>query len=75
MPLNPQAKLAENIFKKAKRARMSAQDIQDGIFQSMSADRRIEVASGLWRLAKELDSDKIDYGVKNRSNRSSASPR
>lgn len=67
--------LVKDIFKKAKRTRMSAQDIQDEIFRSMSADRRIEVASGLWRLAQELNSNNIDYGAKNRSNRSSTSPR
>ncbi len=43
----------------------TAEDIQDGIFQKMSADRKLEIASYLWLLAKELDSDKIDfrYGV------------
>ena len=41
----------------------SAQDTQDEIFRRMSADRRIEVASQLWRLAKELDHEKIDYRI------------
>ena len=39
----------------------SAQDLQDDIFRKMSADRKLEVAAGLWRLAKDLDSDKIDF--------------
>lgn len=43
----------------------TAEDIQDRIFQKMSADRKLEIASHLWLLAKELDSDKIDfrYGI------------
>ena len=51
----------------------SAQDIQDGIFQRMSADKKLEVAAGLWLLAKALDSDKIDFRVHGR-NRPAASP-
>jgi hypothetical protein len=49
----------------------SAQDIQDDIFRKMSADRKLEVGAQLWLLAKELDSDKINYA----KNRPSASPR
>jgi len=52
MPLNPQTKLVEG---------KSAQDIRDEIFRKMSADKKLEVAAGLWRLAKELDRDKIDF--------------
>ncbi len=33
----------------------SAQDIQDDIFRKMSADKKLEVAAGLWLLAKELN--------------------
>jgi len=53
-------------------SRKTAEDIQDRIFQKMSADRKLEIASHLWLLAKELDSDKIDfrYGI----NRPKASP-
>lgn len=40
----------------------SAQDIQDDIFRKMSADRKVEIGSQLWLLAKELDEHKIDYG-------------
>jgi len=36
----------------------TAQDIQDDIFRKMSADQRLEVWVGLWRLAKELAGDK-----------------
>ncbi|MBI4975589.1 hypothetical protein HZC20_02830 [Candidatus Peregrinibacteria bacterium] len=44
----------------------TAQDIQDDIFRKMSADKKLEVWVGLWRLAKELAGDKITYGT-NRS--------
>ena len=40
----------------------SGQEIQDEIFQKMTVDQKIAFGSRLWRLAKELDSDKIDYG-------------
>ena len=45
----------------------SAQEIQDDIFRKMSASRKLEVASLLWRLGKNLSGDKIDY-AKHRSN-------
>ena len=48
----------------------SGQEIQDRIFQKMSSDQKIAFGSQLWRLAKALDSEKIDYG----RNRSAASP-
>jgi len=48
----------------------TAQDIQDDIFRKMSADQRLEVWVGLWRLAKDLAGDKINYGT-NRSKRAS----
>lgn len=41
----------------------SAQEIQDKIFRKMSADRKMELSSQLWRLAKELAGDKINYGT------------
>lgn len=44
----------------------SAQDKQDEIFRKMSADKKIELGSQLWQLAKDLVGDKICYG-KNRS--------
>ena len=44
----------------------SAQDIQDEIFRKMSADKKIELASKLWLLGKELTNNKINYG-RNRS--------
>ena len=50
----------------------SAQDIQDGIFQKMSADKKLEIAAKLWLLAKALDADKIDFRVHGR-NRPAAS--
>ena len=46
------------------------QERQDAIFKKMSADRKIELGSQLWRLAKDLVGDKISYGT-NRSKASS----
>lgn len=34
---------------------------QDDIFRAMSADRKVEVGTMLWLLAKELVGDKITY--------------
>lgn len=34
---------------------------QDAIFRKMSADKRMETGSQLWRLAKDLVGDKINY--------------
>lgn len=48
---------------KNKRIKKSAQEIQDDIFKKMSPDRRIEVGSQLWLLARELVGDKINYGA------------
>ncbi|MEK9170751.1 MAG: hypothetical protein AAB789_00335 [Patescibacteria group bacterium] len=44
----------------------SAQDIQDDIFRKMSADKKLEVAAGLWLLAKELNPSSIRYDGINR---------
>ncbi len=44
-----------------------AQDRQDEIFRNMSADRKVELGSQLWQLAKDLVGDKINYGGANRS--------
>ena len=41
----------------------TAQEIQDDIFRKMSANRKIKLGSDLWRLAKSLDSDKIDFRI------------
>lgn len=57
MPLNPKAKLKKSFQGK------SAQDIQDDIFRKMSADKKLEVAAGLWQLAKALDPKKIDFRI------------
>ncbi len=48
----------------------TAQDIQDDIFRKMSADKRLEVWVGLWRLAKDLTGDKIIYGTNGSQNAS-----
>ncbi|MBI2444280.1 MAG: hypothetical protein HYV42_03515 [Candidatus Magasanikbacteria bacterium] len=45
-----------------KHPKKTAQEIQDDIFRAMSADRKLEVGAQLWRLAKALVGDKIDYG-------------
>lgn len=42
----------------------TGQEIQDQIFRKMSADRKIEVGSQLWQLAKTLAGNKIYYGRK-----------
>lgn len=36
------------------RKKKSPQEIQDGIFRKMSADKRIEAGSQLWKLAKAI---------------------
>lgn len=42
----------------------TAQDIQDGIFKKMSADRKLEISSRMWLFAKELAGiDRILYGA------------
>lgn len=37
--------------------------MQDDIFRKMTADRKLEISSQLWQLAKELAGDKIRYEV------------
>lgn len=39
----------------------SKSSLQDTIFQKMSPDRKVEIGSLLWRLAKELVGRKIGY--------------
>lgn len=39
----------------------TAQQIQDEIFRKMSANQKIKLGSSMWRLAKSLDSKKIDF--------------
>jgi len=40
----------------------TTQERQDEIFRKMSADRKIELGSQLWKLAKTLVGNKINYG-------------
>lgn len=40
----------------------SAQEIQDEIFRKMSPDKKVELGSRLWLLAKELAKEKVCYG-------------
>ena len=49
---------------KIERSTKTAQEIQDEIFKKMSADEKIKLGADLWKLAKELDRNKIDYGTK-----------
>lgn len=41
----------------------TAQQIQDQIFRKWSADKKIKFGSGMWRFAKELAGDKIDFRI------------
>lgn len=50
-------------MKPKQKNKKSAQEIQDEIFRRMSADRKVELGSQLWRLAKDLVGDKIHYGA------------
>jgi hypothetical protein len=43
----------------SKTANKTAQDIQDGIFRKMTADQKLGLAAGLWRLGQELNPNKI----------------
>lgn len=47
-----------------KKVKKTAQERQDDIFRKMSADRRVEVGSQLWHLAKSLTGNKINYGAR-----------
>lgn len=48
-------------------SKKSAQDIQDDIFRKMSADKKVELGSQFWRLAKDLVGDKITYGRRSKT--------
>ena len=41
----------------------TAQQIQDEIFKKMSANQKVKLGSDFWRLAKSLDSEKIDFRI------------
>jgi len=60
----------QNLKKQKTQMKKSAQDIQDEIFRKMSADKKIELGSKLWQLAKDLVGNKINY-ASNRSQKSS----
>ena len=49
-----------------KKTKNKSQEIQDKIFKKMSADRKIEIGSMLWRLAKDIVGNKINYNEKNK---------
>jgi hypothetical protein len=44
-----------------KQTQNKSQVIQDRIFRKMPADKKVELGSQLWRLAKDLVGDKINY--------------
>lgn len=44
----------------------TAQEIQDDIFRRMSADKKIALGTQLWKLARAIVGNKINY-AKNRS--------
>ena len=46
---------------KCYKIKKTAQEIQDIIFKNMSADRKIEIGSQLWKLGKDVVGDKINY--------------
>ncbi len=46
-----------------KKNKKSGQEIQDEIFRKMTPDKKVELGSGLWLLAKELAKEKICYRV------------
>lgn len=52
--------------KNRKTVKKSAQDVQDEFFKNMSADKKINVGSKLWELARSIAGDKIYHGT-NRS--------
>jgi len=54
----------KNIFTKCTYS--EPQRKQDEIFSKMSAEEKLKLGAGLWRLGKELAGDKINY-VKRRS--------
>lgn len=43
---------------------LTGQDIQDDIFKKMSADRKVELGSQLWSLAKDIAGNKINHGAR-----------
>lgn len=46
---------------------ISAQEMQDEFFRRMPANKKLEVAAGLWLLAKALDPQKIDFRTHGRN--------
>lgn len=51
----------------------TAQEIQDDIFRKMTADRKVATAAALWKFAKELNGNKINYA--SRANRPATTSR
>ena len=49
--------------KNRKTDKKSAQDIQDEIFRNMSTDKKIDVGSKLWELARSIIARKIYHGT------------
>lgn len=40
----------------------SAQTLQDNLFRKMTADQKVLLGAGLWKLARDLARNKITYG-------------
>lgn len=53
-----------------KDSQVLAQERQDEIFRTMSADKKMELAAGLWKLGRAINPEKANYG----GNRSPVSP-
>ena len=51
-------KTAKEIFS----SKLSAQEMQDEIFRTMSADEKMKLAAGLWKLGRAINPDKANYG-------------
>lgn len=47
----------------SKKKKDRGQEIQDALFRAMSADERMDVGVGLWRLGRELAPQKTYYGT------------
>jgi len=45
----------------------TAQEIQDMVFKNMSANKKIEIGSKLWKLGKDIVGNKINYASRRSS--------
>lgn len=54
--------MTKGVVQRIFRSKMSAQEMQDEIFRNMSADEKLKLAAGLWKLGRALNQDKANYG-------------